>query len=118
MDWDKLTAEQKAELVATKVNGWHAADCMWRDANGKPTGYFCGDFPGDTYYPTENIAQAWEVQERITALGLRLAWAARLSEIIGCVSGPLLTWWVVAWATPDQRCHAAVLAVEGASDAD
>jgi len=106
-----MTAEQKAEVVATKVMGRVSRPHSWCNADDAVVGYKDGQM---AYRPTENIAQAWEVQERIVELGLELEWAAMLITLSDISQvAPDRYDWALATATADQRCHAAVLAVEG-----
>jgi len=123
--WDSLTVEQRNEKVATKVMRLELTDERSFDYSDiKEPSNAAEDMSGfqlwsngvcvKAYRPTKNIAQAWEVQERIVSLGLESAWAAYLEGLLSTaefIAGNRT--WCYAWATPDQRCHAAVLAVEG-----
>lgn len=107
--WNTWTAEEKAVVVATKVMGWHRGPrsikhCgpCWFDAESKLIAYVAD------YCPTKDIAQAWEVQGRISDLELTEEWADALLRIYHQQPGD-----AIFMASADARCHAAVLAVKG-----
>lgn len=113
-DWDSLPQKDRDALVATKVMGWHGDGFVWLLPDDD-------HIPKAVYRPTENIAQAWEVQERIVALGLGVEteWAVQLAAILDPERKHDYGFDMTrraGLATADQRCHAAVLAVEERTD--
>lgn len=125
--WYSLTPEQRNALVATEVMGWPSfrvgeTATAWPMLRLGPVGDAwypilrrdCTSF-GEPYRPTSNIAQAWEVQEQMSMLGLSGPWATKLGELLRIehdITYLCETVWLAATAIADQRCHAAVLAVE------
>ncbi len=115
-NWDTWTDEHKAEVVATKVMGWQLGHGLGSDMEWR-LNWSCV-CPVNDYRPTENIAQAWEVQAEIDRRGLGHGYTRHLLTLCLPVNRPC-DWMALEWlkfkATADQRCHAAVLAVKGES---
>lgn len=72
-----MTEQEHRELdarVAVEVMGWRLDGYWWVDADGKP---IVASITENGWYPSQEIAAAWQVVERLRAEG----WIVRVQEM-------------------------------------
>ena len=115
---EKLTGRALNDEVAIKVMDWHretvdAGDSRgpfenWIDAEG------VGQYEPREFEPSASFEHVTAVEERIEELGLELKYATALLEATGTqyqASLPVVVWSVIR-ATPEERCWAALAAID------
>lgn len=129
-DWHNETPENRAAWLAEHVMGWrktehpHYAElgrdeadnifCVYQGKCLKGTWYTQNEWRYRTYgewRPLGDIAHAYEMEEGLQAQG---EWLAELyaRRLVDLVSYPThYVYWMVAHATPEQRCEAAYFAL-------
>ncbi len=114
---DKLAALTDRELdtlIAEKVMEWQRQDGYnyWMTFPAGGTFELHGLIA--TWSPSTNISDAMEVEDRIAELGLGNEYIGALRDVTGA-DAMSFTWqqdWLIAHATPRQRCEAALAAIK------
>lgn len=106
--------------IAIKIMGWTTA----APHNGQPTyeNKTTGHHPIYAHkLPcySADISAAMEVENRIEELGLEASYARELAKGTPhwLFASDEATWWHVAHATPEQRCRAALVAIQESASA-
>lgn len=98
-------------LVAEITMGWHRSAC-WDDGSfywlTTQTGH--EKLKDWRFKPSQEIAAAWQVEERIKELGLTDKYSGELVKLIRLTIGKGY-FWDLAHAPPELRCKAALIAV-------
>lgn len=96
------------ELVARKVMGWQKGD-SWGGAHWVGEDKCYRDEVAQ-FRPSQHINVAWEVEEEIIKLSLRIKYCESLKWVV-IDTGEYVGMFDYIHATPEQRCKAALLAV-------
>lgn len=92
---------------------WFGVGPEWvlADNNGTPCFYCGGDLKALPAYETD-IAAAWLVEQKIAEMGLRNEYTYQLAMLVGYHGGGWDTCANLVFATPMQRCLAALATLE------
>ena len=104
---DEHTAGRETDAcVAEAVMGWE-----WRYAFGGDKYWFPGAVQVSQWNPSENIADAWQVEELVADNGLKLEYARALSSLMlgRTHTGIMSHEWMLIHASPLDRCKAALM---------
>ena len=115
---EKLTGRDLEMQIAERVMGWQRGGTtpsgnVWYEANGES--YLIGETRFTSVWtPSTKLEAAAQVEDRINDLGLWHEYASALLELTGTQyqsSLPVIVWAIVR-ATPEERCVAALEAIE------
>ena len=117
---NELTGAELVRAVAERVMGWQRQDGYNYWMTFSAGGTFKLHALIATWNPIESIEAAFQVEDRLAELGLQNDYIAHLWIVVGATRNGINFWtadnfkafWLCVHATPEQRCRAALAAIE------